>query len=70
MEEWIGNIYDPWASDALMQVVRYERETPWEALERIRQMARLHHVGDPQATPYYSVEALKKMGMVGLYKKD
>lgn len=73
MGRWITNLYDPWAKDALSHVVRLEGETLQNAqkrLERTKQWALEKRIGEPQETPYCSVEDLKKMGMVGVYERD
>lgn len=59
---WLTNIHlDP------QMICRCSGESQQEAIENHREFLRDKIIGDPKATATYTVEALKKQGMVGVY---
>jgi len=68
--KWLSNTYDPTKSDALERVSRWEQETPEQAWSRYQAWLADKTIGEPQATTKHNVAALKRIGMVGVYKRE
>lgn len=76
IKRWITNTHDPKDVEGAKRSLKLSledfhtpngRELAWQ-----RQLKWLEDkaIGDPQATPSYTVEELKEMGMVGVYIID
>ena len=67
--EFLTNTHDPKDKCAKMYVARSIHETPAEAWAHHVEWLKDKVIGDPQATEAYTVEQLKEMGLVGVYRK-
>ena len=67
--EFLTNTHDPKDKYAKMYVARSIYETPEEAWAHHVEWLKDKVIGEPQATEAYTVEQLKEMGLVGVYRK-
>ena len=67
--KFLTNTHDPKDKYAKMYVAHSLYETPAEAWAHHVEWLKDKIIGEPQATETYTVEQLKEMGMVGVYRK-
>ena len=67
--EFLTNTHDPKDKHAKMYVARSTYETTDVAWAHHIEWLKDKIIGEPQATEAYTVEQLKEMGMVGVYRK-
>ena len=68
--KWLSNIRDPRDPNWGMYVTRMTGQTHAEACASWIDWVRRNVIGDPQAADAYTVEELKRMGLVGLYARE
>ena len=66
--EWLTNTYDPKKLEARRLVTRLLNETQEEAWQRLQAFLSDKIIGEPKASEQYTVEQLKSMNMVGVYR--
>ena len=67
--EFLTNTHDPKDKYAKMYVARSIHETQEQAWAHHVEWLKDKVIGEPQATEAYTVEQLKQMGLVGVYRK-
>ena len=68
--KWLTNLFDPNHPDAKRGVTRRFDETPEEAWNNQVLWLSDKIIGEPKATKHHSVDELKEMNLVGVYKND
>lgn len=70
-KEFITNLYNPYAADAVDHIVKNDDEAKRNLLFKIM-LEKLSYleVADPQETDVYKREELEAMNIVGIYSKD
>lgn len=66
--EWLTNTYNPNAANWADTVHAKNGQSRLEAARSLRQWLSDKQIGDPKPTDTYTVEQLRKMGMVGVYR--
>lgn len=66
--EWLTNTYNPNAADWASAVHAVDGQSRLEAARSLRLWLSDKHIGDPMPTNTYTVDQLRKMGMVGVYR--
>jgi len=66
--EWLTNTYDPKKPEAIQYVVRSPGETQEQAWQRLQHFLTDKTIGEPKASEAFTVEQLKEMNMVGVYR--
>lgn len=68
--KWLTNTRDPRRADRSAYAQKWPGETPQEALDRLDAWLADKIIGEPKATPGYTVAELKAMHLVGVYQED
>jgi len=68
--KWLSNDYDQKRHNLRKVLITAFGETIESAVERYKRWLAGKIIGEPRATDKYTVEELKKMGMVGVYEPD
>jgi len=67
--KWVWNTYDPNKEDAPRYAPRLTDQTQEQAWKQQQEWLADKVIGEPQATRFFSVAALKLKGLVGVYTK-